>query len=163
MLARLLDRWCVPRAADPRHDSPAAWLASSPRAPGLDDALESGVPVAVWVATAEDVAAIEKRARGAVLVSDAGDAVDGHDVMVVGGAIDVQRFPYVSPFVRARWRAAATASALTGHSSPGAFRSKSSPARRQPWVPPSSDMTRFDTPAVISDWAPMIERVFCLK
>lgn len=106
MLARLLDRWCAPRAADPRHDSPAAWLASSPRAPGLDDALESGVPVAVWVATADDVAALGHRARGAVLVTDGADAVAGHDVLVVGGAIDVQRFPYVSPFVRARWRAA---------------------------------------------------------
>jgi hypothetical protein len=105
-LARLLDRWCVPRAADPRHDLPAAWLASSSRAPGLDDALESGVPVAVWVATAGDIAALGHRARGPLLVTDAANAVDGHDVMVVGGAIDVQRFPYVSPFVRARWRAA---------------------------------------------------------
>jgi hypothetical protein len=105
-LARILDRWCVPRAADPRHDSPAAWLASSPHAPGLDDMWESGVPVAVWVSAAEDIAALGRRARGAVLVTDAPEATDGHDVMVVGGAVDVQRFAYVSPFVRARWRAA---------------------------------------------------------
>ena len=106
MLARLLDRWCVPRAADPRHDSPAAWLASSSRAPGLDDAFDSGRPVAVWVSATREIAALGDRAHQAVLVGDAASTVEGHDVMVVGGAVDVQRFAYVSPFVRARWRAA---------------------------------------------------------
>ena len=61
MLACLLDRWCRPLAVDPRHDTPAAWLASSPTAPGVDDAFESGLPTAVWVRGAEDVAVLADR------------------------------------------------------------------------------------------------------
>src|SRR5437899_8517327 len=105
MLACLLDRWCRPLAVDPRHDTPAAWLASSPTAPGVDDAFNSGLPTAVWVRGAEDVAVLADRDPRAVLVSDAAGEVDD-DVMVVGGSVDVQRYVYMSPFVRARWRAA---------------------------------------------------------
>jgi hypothetical protein len=68
--------------------------------------LDSGVPVAVWIGAADDVDALGGRLRGAVLVTDAAEGVEGHGIMVVGGAIDVQRFAYVSPFVRGRWRAA---------------------------------------------------------
>ena len=108
LLAGSLDRWCAPRASDPRHDTPAAWLATSPSAPGIDDAFDSGRPVAVWVAGPSDVSAVAAHAGRAVLVTDDADAfaTGTDDVLVVGGSIDVQRYLYVSPFVRARWRAA---------------------------------------------------------
>lgn len=107
-LLRALDRWCVPRAADPRHDKPAAWLATSPAAPALDLAAEQGAPLAVWVTSAEESLGVASRFPGAVALTDVGDAVrDVADAVVVGGRIDAARFPYLTPFVRARRRVAA--------------------------------------------------------
>jgi hypothetical protein len=112
VLLRVLDRWCVPRAVDVRVEAPAAWLATSPRAPGLRDALDRGRPAGVWVADTDEAGMVSSLPShewtgAVVMVTDDPSVAAHHDVVVVGGDMDVPRYPYLSPFVRRRWRAAA--------------------------------------------------------
>jgi hypothetical protein len=100
---RLLERmvrWCRPVWADPERDDPAAWLATAPTAAGLSAALASGAPVAVWVASASDLAL----AAGEVLTVGDDVALDV-DVLAPPSGIDASAVPPMPPFVRARWRA----------------------------------------------------------
>ena len=98
--------WCVAVADEPEL-SAAAYVATSPLAPGLQRALASGRPVAVWVRdTAEADAA---RSLNATVLLSADPAMAPADDMLTvppGFGVDVDRVTPVMPFVRTRLRRA---------------------------------------------------------
>lgn len=121
-LPRLLARmapWCEPHALDPATDQAAAWLATSPRARGLDLALRGGAPVGIWVSTVAELeelrglgATAEEGAGGAarpgvVVLADDAALADrlGGGAVVVGNGGGPDGAVAVPPFVRARLRA----------------------------------------------------------
>jgi hypothetical protein len=114
-LAAELSRWADVRAPDPALPRPAARLASTPDAPGVDAALDDpGCPVAVVVPSAElALAHRAKLERAAVVLAPGG--VDMVDLVAAGlperlivplppgrGAAASHR--PLTPFVRSRWR-----------------------------------------------------------
>ena len=106
-LVRRLASWCDPRAPDRSLDAPTARLASSWRAPGLEEALSDGQPpVALWVTgLAEVEAAGSLLGRCRVVVTDH-PQVAGHvnAVVIPRPSLDPAQHRPVTPFVRARWR-----------------------------------------------------------
>src|SRR5205807_322393 len=104
-LLKALRRWCRPQVAEPE-EAMAAWLLSSPRAPGAEKVLSGEAPVAIWVSSAAE--ADEVRALGvpvvAVVTSEPELVSDERAVLYPDG-IDARRFLPMTPFVRARWRA----------------------------------------------------------
>ena len=92
--------WCV-AVADERGVEPAAYVATSPRAPNLQRALRSGTPLAVWAR--DDDEAARARALGATVL-----LTSGYDVALAGDVIripnrdgvDVDDIPSMPPFVR---------------------------------------------------------------
>lgn len=106
-LVRRLASWCDPRAPDRSLDAPTARLASSWRAPGLEEALSDGQPpVALWVTgLAEVEAAGSLLGRCRVVVTDQ-PRVAGHldAVVIPHPTLDPAEHRPVTPFVRARWR-----------------------------------------------------------
>ena len=102
-----LRTWCRPHALDPGLGAPAAILATSPAAIGLDDLLRGRAPVAV-VADSHSMLTAATLAHAAVIVvrdaETAGD-VDDRAVLWRRDAIATADHPYLSPFVRERWRA----------------------------------------------------------
>lgn len=106
-LVRRLASWCDPRAPDRSLDAPAARLASSWRAPGLERALADGQPpVALWVTgLAEVEAAGSMLGRCRVVVTDHPQVATHLDAVVIPHpALDPAEHRPVTPFVRARWR-----------------------------------------------------------
>lgn len=107
-----LERWCRPTAGAPwRHSSPpVATLASSPRAEGLDAALEAGRAVAVWISRGEAESERTSFERAAALVSDGSCEFDGAPldrlVRVPVPGIELDDWPATMPHVRARRRGA---------------------------------------------------------
>ncbi len=110
-----LRTWCRPHALDRNLGVPAAILATSPVAIGLDAALRSPLPVAI---VCDHLAELSPTAResAAVIVlrtpgphDTAGDpAVDrtlvDRTIVWRRDAVAVAEHPYLSPFVRSRWR-----------------------------------------------------------
>lgn len=106
-LVRRLASWCDPRAPDRSLDAPTARLASSWRAPGLEQALSDGEPpVALWVTgLAEVEAAGSMLGRCRVVVTDQPQVATHLDAVVIPHpALDPAEHRPVTPFVRARWR-----------------------------------------------------------
>lgn len=102
-----LRRWCSPRTADPASVAARAWLALSPRAPGVDVASRSGSPLAVWVdssAEAEEAARLEP----AVLLTGSSALAQrlGAAALLIPSPadVDVATIPVMPPFVRKRVR-----------------------------------------------------------
>ena len=106
-LVRRLASWCDPRAPDRSLGAPTARLASSWRAPGLEQALSDGQPpVALWVTgLAEVEAARALLGRCRIVVTDHPDVAGHVDAVVIPHpALDPAEHRPVTPFVRARWR-----------------------------------------------------------
>lgn len=100
-----LARWCHPHALDPRHDTPAAWLATSASVRLLGTALSGPVPAAVWVEDLEEAERVTRLAASAVLVTHRPEIALGAGAVLVPSGPDLVRATPVAPFVRARWRA----------------------------------------------------------
>ena len=106
-LVRRLASWCDPRAPDRSLGAPTARLASSWRAPGLEQALSDGQPpVALWVTgLAEVEAAGSLLGRCCVVVTDHPELAGHLDAVVIPRpTLDPAEHRPVTPFVRARWR-----------------------------------------------------------
>ena len=102
-LVALLARWSRPVAgpiADGDTDAPAATLAASPTAPGLDAALAAGRPVAIW----SDEAPVDDRAACRISSRPLGDGAPS--IVVSPHGLDLDRCPARMPFVRERTRRA---------------------------------------------------------
>lgn len=105
-----LSRWCRPMAGAPwHHDSPpAATLASSSRAAGLDAAFDAGRPVALWVSGDEPDSERSRLEAAAVLLSDDPGRLDcallDRLVHVPVPGIDLTAWPATMPHVRRRRR-----------------------------------------------------------
>lgn len=106
-LVRRLASWCDPRAPDRSLGRPAARLASSWRAPALEQALADGQPpVALWVSgLAEAEAAATLLGRCRVVVTDRPEVAAHLDATVIPHpALDPAEYRPLTPFVRSRWR-----------------------------------------------------------
>lgn len=107
-LVRRLASWCDPRAPDRSLGRASARLASSWRAPALEQALADGEPpVALWVSgLAEAEAAPSWVGRCRLIVTDRPEVAGSLDAVVIPRpALDPADHRPLTPFVRSRWRA----------------------------------------------------------
>jgi hypothetical protein len=98
--------WCRPSALDPALGAPAAFLATATDAYGLDEALRSGTPTAVFVADGAPVPDdVLRLARSFVVTTLAQrDALGERAVVLRRDAVRGSEHPPLTPFVRSRWR-----------------------------------------------------------
>lgn len=102
-LVRELGRWCVPVSPEPGTE-PDAYLAASPRAHRLTDALRTGKPTAVWIDD-DDPPGTLRPAATLLLTADIRLAGNDRYLFVPpDGGLDVDAIPPVPPFLRARIR-----------------------------------------------------------
>ena len=102
-----LASWCDPRAPDRTLGRATARLASSWRAPALEQALADGEPpVGLWVAgLAEAEAAGSMLERCRVVVTDRPEVAGHLDAVVIPRpALEPTDYRPLTPFVRSRWR-----------------------------------------------------------
>jgi hypothetical protein len=99
-------RWCVPRASENSEETISAWMATSPDVPGIERVLEeSHNRVAVWIHSDEDFEAFPYLIAGqAIPLSQSETFVGQSETIVLNRLIDLQDLPYMTPFVRQRWR-----------------------------------------------------------
>lgn len=102
-----LRTWCRPHAFDPGLGPPAAILATSPAAIGLDGALRGRIPVAVIAGSHSMVTAGTQEHATVIIVRDVESAAEIGDRALLWRreALATSDHPYLSPFVRERWRA----------------------------------------------------------
>ena len=105
-LVAALRPWCRPHALDRALGAPAAYLATAPDAPGLDGALSSGTPTAVFV---PDGASLPDHVRALastfLATTDVTrDALDDRALLLRSDAVRASEHPPITPFVRSRWR-----------------------------------------------------------
>jgi hypothetical protein len=98
--------WCRPSALDPALGAPAAFLATATDAAGLEPALRSGTPTAVFVADGAPIPDdVRRLARTFVVTTEAQrDALDERAVVLRRDAVRGSEHPPLTPFVRSRWR-----------------------------------------------------------
>jgi hypothetical protein len=102
-----LRRWCNPRTADPASIAARAWLALSPRAPGVDVASRSDSPLAVWVDTSAEAEAAARLEPVVLLTGSPALAqrLGSAALLIPSPAdLDVAAIPVMPPFVRTRVR-----------------------------------------------------------
>ena len=101
-----LRSWCRPHALDANLGRPAAYLATSPAAIGLDGALAGPEPVVV-IAAEPSLITDDLRSRAAgIIVHDAraADMIGDLAILWSRDAVPAAEHPSLSPFVRERWR-----------------------------------------------------------
>ncbi|MEP6624934.1 MAG: hypothetical protein ABJC79_10855, partial [Acidimicrobiia bacterium] len=101
-----LRTWCRPHALDRSLGAPAAILATSPVAIGLDAALRGPLPVGIVCEHRSELSDAARNEATAIIVRDPGVAAEIGDRAVVWprDAVAAAEHPYLSPFVRERWR-----------------------------------------------------------
>ena len=101
-----LRSWCRPYALDPNLGRPAAYLATSPAAIGLEAALAGSEPVVV-IAQEPSLVTEHLRSRAAgIVVRDprAADTIGDTAILWGRDSVLAAEHPSLSPFVRERWR-----------------------------------------------------------
>jgi len=101
-----LRTWCRPHALDPGLGAPAAILATSPAAIGLDQALRGRVPVAVVSDSRSALSGATIANATVIIVRDPQTQLEVGDRALLWrrDAVSAADHPYLSPFVRERWR-----------------------------------------------------------
>lgn len=96
--------WCAPRAAEPGLAA-AAWLVTSPVAPGIEAAARSGRPLAAWIEEPGELRWVEALAPALLLTSQASLAESAGATLISSAAdAPADRIAVIPPFVRARLR-----------------------------------------------------------
>ncbi len=101
-----LRTWCRPHALDRGLGAPAAIFATSPVAIGLDAALSSSLPVAIVCDNLSELSDTARESATAIIVRDpaVAEVIGDRAVLWRRDAIAIGDHPYLSPFVRERWR-----------------------------------------------------------
>jgi hypothetical protein len=106
-LVAALRPWCRPSALDPALGPSAAFLATATDAPGLEAALRSGTPTAVFVADGAPIPdPVHELARSFVVTTERQrNELGDRAVVLRRDAVRGSEHPPLTPFVRSRWRA----------------------------------------------------------
>jgi hypothetical protein len=97
----VLRRWCRPIAWDDEMAPPAAWITTSPSIPTSTDA-----PRAIWIESLDDLSDPGTAGAAVLLCADRRLAAGAERVIAVTGTVDAVDMPWLTPFVRSRYRRA---------------------------------------------------------